>query len=67
MGYPESFNEIDDWCRAAALEPGCPRHLPGSPLTVAIWQARRPSSRPASATTAEAPQRAVLANPTGLV
>jgi ubiquinone/menaquinone biosynthesis C-methylase UbiE/DNA-binding transcriptional ArsR family regulator len=65
LGFAD--DEILDWCRAAGLEPARTRHLPGSPLTVAIWQARRPSSRPVSAPTAEAPQRAVLVNPTGLV
>src|SRR6266436_4981591 len=37
LGFTD--DEILDWCRAAGLEPGWARHLPGSPLTVAIWQA----------------------------
>ena len=36
--------DIDDWCRAAGLEPTEPRRLPGEPLTVVIWTARRPPS-----------------------
>src|SRR4051812_31060606 len=44
--------EVDEWCRAAGLEPAPPRHLPGDPLTVTIWTAyREPSALglPASA------------------
>jgi ubiquinone/menaquinone biosynthesis C-methylase UbiE len=44
--------EVDEWCRAAGLEPTAPRHLPGDPLTVTIWTAyREPSALglPASA------------------
>jgi len=38
--------EVDEWCRAAGLEPAPPRHLPGDPLTVTIWAAyREPSAR----------------------
>ncbi|HEV7997184.1 MAG TPA: metalloregulator ArsR/SmtB family transcription factor [Stellaceae bacterium] len=33
--------EIAEWCRAAGLHPAPPRLLPGDPLTVAIWSARR--------------------------
>ena len=33
--------EIAEWCRAAGLQPAPPRLLPGDPLTVAIWSARR--------------------------
>jgi ubiquinone/menaquinone biosynthesis C-methylase UbiE/DNA-binding transcriptional ArsR family regulator len=65
LGFTD--DEILDWCRAAGLEPARARHLPGSPLTVAIWQARRASPRPLGAAPAEAAQRAVLVNPTGLV
>jgi SAM-dependent methyltransferase len=65
LGFADG--EILDWCRAAGLEPGRPRHLPGSPLTVAIWQARRPPQRAASAAQPDGPERAVLVNPTGLV
>jgi ArsR family transcriptional regulator len=33
--------EIAEWCRAAGLDPGPPRPLPGDPLTVVIWTAQR--------------------------
>src|SRR5216683_3430916 len=65
LGFTD--DEILDWCRAAGLEPGWARHLPGSPLTVAIWQARRQPQRPPTALQAETLERAVLVNPTGLV
>ena len=32
-----SDDEVGDWCRAAGLEPARAAHLPGDPLTVAIW------------------------------
>jgi ubiquinone/menaquinone biosynthesis C-methylase UbiE len=65
LGFADA--EILDWCRAAGLEPGRTRHLPGSPLTVAIWQARRQQTRAVSALPVEAVERAALVNPTGLV
>jgi SAM-dependent methyltransferase len=65
LGFAD--DEILGWCRAGGLEPGRARHLPGSPLTVAIWQARRSQSRSAEIAHAEASERAVLVNPTGLV
>lgn len=34
--------DVEEWCRVAGLEPGPPRRLPGDPLTVVIWAARRP-------------------------
>ena len=39
LGFSDA--EIADWCGAAGLEPGPPRHLPGDPLTVTIWTAYR--------------------------
>jgi ubiquinone/menaquinone biosynthesis C-methylase UbiE/DNA-binding MarR family transcriptional regulator len=65
LGFAD--DEILDWCRAAGLEPARARHLPGSPLTVSIWQARRHQPRAAGLVPASAPERAVLVNPTGLV
>ncbi len=72
-----SDDEIVDWCRAAGLEPARARHLPGSPLTVALWSATRRPVRVAVPHDAEtagfapskaAPsERTVLVNPTGLV
>jgi ubiquinone/menaquinone biosynthesis C-methylase UbiE len=35
--------DVDEWCRAAGLEPDPARRLPGDPLTVTIWTARRPA------------------------
>ncbi|MBV9201474.1 MAG: metalloregulator ArsR/SmtB family transcription factor [Alphaproteobacteria bacterium] len=34
--------EVADWCEAAGLACEPPLHLPGDPLTVVIWTARRP-------------------------
>src|SRR5882762_1751364 len=39
LGFADG--EVADWCRAAGLEPAPARHLPGDPLTVAIWTAYR--------------------------
>jgi ArsR family transcriptional regulator len=39
LGFTDA--EITGWCRAAALEPGSVRHLPGEPLTVSLWPSRR--------------------------
>jgi len=37
-----SDQEVGRWLRAVGLQPDSPRHLPGKPLTVGIWTARRP-------------------------
>ena len=42
LGFADA--EIEEWCRAAGLEPAPPRHLPGDPLTVVIWTAYRESA-----------------------
>jgi ubiquinone/menaquinone biosynthesis C-methylase UbiE/DNA-binding transcriptional ArsR family regulator len=39
LGFADA--EITAWCRAAGLEPEPVRHLPGDPLTVSLWPARR--------------------------
>jgi ubiquinone/menaquinone biosynthesis C-methylase UbiE len=39
LGFTDA--EVAEWCRAAGLDPAPPRHLPGNPLTVVIWTARR--------------------------
>ena len=39
LGFADG--EIAEWCRAAGLDPSPPRQLPGDPLTVVIWTARR--------------------------
>src|ERR1700687_4056979 len=41
LGFAD--RDVDEWCRAAGLEPDPPRRLPGDPLTVMIWTARRPA------------------------
>src|SRR5579884_462505 len=41
LGFADA--EVAEWCRAAGLDPAPPRHLPGNPLTVAIWTAHRPA------------------------
>jgi ArsR family transcriptional regulator len=33
--------DVDEWCRAAGLDPSPARRLPGDPLTVVIWTAHR--------------------------
>jgi ArsR family transcriptional regulator len=43
LGFADA--EIAAWCAEAGLEPARARHLPGTPLTVAIWSARRPAAR----------------------
>ena len=40
LGFADA--EVAEWCGAAGLDPAPPRHLPGDPLTVVIWTARRP-------------------------
>ena len=35
--------DVDEWCRAAGLDPNPARRLPGDPLTVVIWTAHRPA------------------------
>jgi ubiquinone/menaquinone biosynthesis C-methylase UbiE len=39
LGFADG--EIAEWCHAAGLDPSPPRQLPGDPLTVVIWTARR--------------------------
>jgi ubiquinone/menaquinone biosynthesis C-methylase UbiE/DNA-binding transcriptional ArsR family regulator len=40
LGFADA--EVAEWCVGAGLKPTPPRHLPGDPLTVAIWSALRP-------------------------
>ncbi len=40
LGFADG--EVEGWLRAAGLKPAETRHLPGEPLTVTIWLARRP-------------------------
>ncbi|HEX3954485.1 MAG TPA: metalloregulator ArsR/SmtB family transcription factor [Stellaceae bacterium] len=44
LGFADA--DVEEWCRAAGLEPEAPRLLPGDPLTVVIWTARRQSVSP---------------------
>ena len=39
LGFADA--DVDDWCRAAGLDPEPARRLPGDPLTVVIWTAQR--------------------------
>src|SRR6266478_8632045 len=39
LGFADA--DVDAWCRAADLDPHPARRLPGDPLTVVIWAARR--------------------------
>jgi ubiquinone/menaquinone biosynthesis C-methylase UbiE len=59
LGFADA--EVAEWCRAASLDPAPARHLPGDPLTVAIWAAYRQAParselRPAAA----APEQVLL-------
>lgn len=56
LGFADA--EVMEWCRAAGLDPAPPRHLPGHPLTVAIWVGRRRG--PAGARTGTVERRAAL-------
>ncbi|WP_425450150.1 ArsR/SmtB family transcription factor [Virgifigura deserti] len=54
LGFADE--EVSGWCRDAGLQVHPTRHLPGSRLTISIWQAARPAEhgsgkrRPAQAT-----------------
>ena len=39
LGFADA--DVEEWCRAAGLRPEPARRLPGDPLTVVIWAARR--------------------------
>ena len=39
LGFADA--DVDEWCRAAGLDPEPARRLPGDPLTVVIWTAHR--------------------------
>ncbi|BBK44212.1 ArsR family transcriptional regulator [Allostella vacuolata] len=41
LGFTDA--EVAHWMRAAGLEPATPLSLPGDPLTVVLWPARRPA------------------------
>jgi ubiquinone/menaquinone biosynthesis C-methylase UbiE len=56
LGFADA--EVGEWCRVAGLDPASPQHLPGDPLTVAIWAAyRRPAIRPEVRSVAAAPEQ----------
>src|SRR5690242_15825939 len=42
LGFADA--DIDEWCRAAGLDPEPARRLAGDPLTVVIWTAHRPGA-----------------------
>ncbi|HEX3860428.1 MAG TPA: metalloregulator ArsR/SmtB family transcription factor [Stellaceae bacterium] len=52
LGFADA--DIDDWCRTAGLNPAPAQVLPGDPLTVAIWTARRPAASDVPFTGADA-------------
>ena len=39
LGFADA--DVEEWYRAGGLEPAAPRRLPGDPLTVVVWTARR--------------------------
>lgn len=53
-----SDGEIAQWLRAAGLEPAAPLRLPGDPLTVVLWPARRPQDAARANEAAAAPAAA---------
>ena len=57
LGFADG--EVAEWCRAAGLEPESPMHLPGDPLTVAIWTSYR-GARPHRETRTATPAEQVL-------
>jgi ubiquinone/menaquinone biosynthesis C-methylase UbiE/DNA-binding transcriptional ArsR family regulator len=58
LGFTDA--EVAEWCREAALDPAAPRHLPGEPLTVAIWASYRRPLRLAENAPAAAPAEEVV-------
>jgi ArsR family transcriptional regulator len=64
LGFADA--DVDEWCRAAGLDPDPARRLPGDPLTVVIWTAQRkpvaadqfsPATRPAATSAATRVER----------
>jgi ArsR family transcriptional regulator len=53
LGFTDA--EVLSWCRAAGLDPETAQRLPGNPLTVSLWPARR------HAEAQDAPRAAALA------
>jgi hypothetical protein len=49
LGFAD--DAVDIWLRRAGFAPGGSQHLPGQPLTVTIWSARRTGIVAASQTT----------------
>jgi ArsR family transcriptional regulator len=47
LGFSDA--EVDAWFAETSLEPGRPVHMPGAPLTVAIWQATKRHPLPPTA------------------
>jgi ArsR family transcriptional regulator len=47
LGFSEK--DVFDWCVAVGLEAGEAVHLPGTPLTVTVWQAFKPAVSPSAA------------------
>jgi ArsR family transcriptional regulator len=58
LGFADE--EVSAWCREAGLEPASVRHLPGQPLTVSLWLARRPALRAATRREAAAASDGVM-------
>lgn len=58
LGFGDA--EIAEWCRAAGLDPPSARPLPGDPLTVVIWTARRPAAAVSRQSDADARAAALL-------
>jgi len=53
LGFSDA--EMAQWLRQAGLEPAQPLALPGDPLTVVLWPARRPRPETAATTAHAAP------------
>lgn len=55
LGFAD--DEIAQWCAEAGFDPGAIAHLPGKPLTVTLWSARRRLASPSYRRPAQASGR----------
>jgi ArsR family transcriptional regulator len=56
LGFADE--EVVQWCTEAGFEPGPIAHLPGHPLTVTLWSARRRPALPQQSRVPEAAEQA---------
>jgi len=58
LGFADE--EVAQWCKEAGFDPGPIAHLPGQPLTVTLWSARRRPALPRQPRAPEASDRAAV-------